>query len=114
MKRRVFITLLGSAALCWPLAARAQPHVARIGFMGNSTAALEANLVDAFRCAERHAAKDTRSPRVLRSKPMLWYTTFRRFQPWTTIMGSVYLFGHLRKASAKRLVNASDHPRMAT
>jgi putative ABC transport system substrate-binding protein len=49
MKRRVFITLLGSAALCWPLAARAQPHIARIGFMGNSTAALEANLVDAFR-----------------------------------------------------------------
>ena len=49
MKRRAFITLLGSAALCWPLAAHAQPQIARIGFMGNSTAALEANLVDAFR-----------------------------------------------------------------
>ena len=49
MKRREFITLLGSAAVCWPLAAHAQPNAPRIGFMGNSTAALEANLVDAFR-----------------------------------------------------------------
>ena len=51
MKRREFITLLGSAAVCWPLAAHAQPNSPRIGFMGNSTAALEANLVDAFRDA---------------------------------------------------------------
>jgi len=48
MKRREFITFLGSAA-AWPLAASAQSKIARIGFMGNSTAALEANLVDAFR-----------------------------------------------------------------
>jgi putative ABC transport system substrate-binding protein len=32
-----------------PLAASAQSKIPRIGFMGNSTAALEANLVDAFR-----------------------------------------------------------------
>jgi putative ABC transport system substrate-binding protein len=48
--RREFISLLGGAA-AWPLAARAQQpaKVARIGFLGNSTAALEANLVGPFR-----------------------------------------------------------------
>lgn len=47
--RREFITLLGGVAVTWPLAANAQSKTPRIGFMGNSTAALEANLVDAFR-----------------------------------------------------------------
>ena len=49
MQRREFITFLGSVAAAWPLAASAQSKIPRIGFMGNSTAALEANLVDAFR-----------------------------------------------------------------
>ena len=49
VKRREFIALLGSAAAALPLAAAAQPKIPRIGFMGNSTAALEANLLDAFR-----------------------------------------------------------------
>jgi len=48
MRRRDFITLLSMAA-AWPLAASAEPKIARIGFMGNSTATLEANLVGAFR-----------------------------------------------------------------
>jgi putative ABC transport system substrate-binding protein len=48
MRRREFITLLGGAPV-WPLAVRAQPKIPRVGFMGNSTAALEANLVGAFR-----------------------------------------------------------------
>jgi ABC transporter substrate binding protein len=49
-RRREFITLLGGAA-AWPLTARAQQpaRVPRIGFLGNSTAALEENLVQAFR-----------------------------------------------------------------
>src|SRR5947207_4301914 len=51
MKRRAFISLLGGAAVAWPLAARAQQagKIPRVGFMGNSTAALEANLVGPFR-----------------------------------------------------------------
>src|SRR5436189_1377446 len=50
LKRREFIALLGGAAT-WPLGARAQQprKVARIGFLGNSTAALEANLLGPFR-----------------------------------------------------------------
>ena len=50
--RREFISLLGGAAVAWPLAARAQQPAAkvpRIGFLGNSTAELEANLVRPFR-----------------------------------------------------------------
>jgi putative ABC transport system substrate-binding protein len=49
MRRRDFVTLIGGAAVTWPLAARAQQTTPRVGFMGNSTAALEANLVGAFR-----------------------------------------------------------------
>src|SRR5919197_1786162 len=50
LKRREVITLLGGAA-AWPLAARAQQSgkIPRVGFLGNSTAALEANLVGPFR-----------------------------------------------------------------
>jgi putative ABC transport system substrate-binding protein len=48
MKRRDFIILLGGAT-AWPLVARAQGRIPRVGFMGNSTAALEVNLVDSFR-----------------------------------------------------------------
>jgi putative tryptophan/tyrosine transport system substrate-binding protein len=51
MRRREFISLLGGAATAWPLAARGQQaaKVYRIGFLGNSTAALEADLVGPFR-----------------------------------------------------------------
>jgi hypothetical protein len=48
MRRREFIAVLGGATAL-PLAARAQaPRIWRVGFMGNSTAALEANLVGAI------------------------------------------------------------------
>jgi putative tryptophan/tyrosine transport system substrate-binding protein len=51
MKRREFILALAGAAAAWPFAARAQQagKIPRVGFMGNSTAALEANLVAPFR-----------------------------------------------------------------
>jgi hypothetical protein len=32
---------------------------------------------------------------------MQWYTTLQHFRPWATLMGGVYLFGHLRPAKTK-------------
>lgn len=55
MRRREFIKLVGGAAAAWPLAARAQQKISQIGYMGNSSAALEANLVNAFREGLRDA-----------------------------------------------------------
>ncbi len=51
MDRRSFVATLAGGLLAAPLAAEAQQagKVYRIGFLGNSTAALEANLVGPFR-----------------------------------------------------------------
>jgi putative ABC transport system substrate-binding protein len=51
MRRREFIAVLAGSAATWPLAVQAQQvgRTPRIGFLGNSTAALEANLVGPFR-----------------------------------------------------------------
>jgi len=51
MRRREFIVFVGASTVAWPLDARAQRpgKIPRVGFLGNSTAALEANLIGPFR-----------------------------------------------------------------
>jgi hypothetical protein len=48
MKRRTFISLLGSAAAVWPLAARAPDSMLVIGFMSARSPEEFAHLVEAF------------------------------------------------------------------
>jgi len=55
MRRREFISLVGGAAAAWTFGAHAQQKTPLIGYMGNSTAALEANLLNAFREGLREA-----------------------------------------------------------
>ena len=51
MRRRTFFALLGGVVVARPLGSRGQHggKVPRVGFMGNSTATLEANLIGPFR-----------------------------------------------------------------
>jgi putative ABC transport system substrate-binding protein len=53
MRRRDFITVVGSTGVAWPLAARAQQRTPVVGFLRSTPAALFAHLVSAFRLGLR-------------------------------------------------------------
>src|SRR5260370_38363356 len=49
MKRREFVARIGTAALVWPLAARAQRTIPFIGFLNTGSPNERTHLVEAFR-----------------------------------------------------------------
>jgi 1,2-diacylglycerol 3-alpha-glucosyltransferase len=68
-------------------------------------------LAGAFLAAQDHLVASGLRPVVDQSQVLRWYTTFRHFRPWTTVMGGLFLFGHLRPGKSQTL--APIHPQIA-
>jgi glycosyltransferase involved in cell wall biosynthesis len=67
-----------------------------------SPIAIQQKIADAFDAAQAHSETSGLRAAVDRSKARQWYTTFRHFRPWATVMSGLYIFGHLRPAPAKK------------
>jgi glycosyltransferase involved in cell wall biosynthesis len=72
---------------------------------------VEQKLAEAFVHARDHLTASGIRPAISRPKILQWYTTFQHFRPWTTVMGSLYVLGHLRPGKPR--VRASIHPQIA-
>jgi 1,2-diacylglycerol 3-alpha-glucosyltransferase len=66
-------------------------------------------LCRAFLDAHDHMTACALRPVAERPRVLQWYTTFQHFRPWTTVMGGLYLSGHLRPS--KPIVRSRIHPR---
>jgi glycosyltransferase involved in cell wall biosynthesis len=65
--------------------------------------AVQAKIVEAFRSAQDHAAACGLRPLAAGPRALQWFTTFQHFRPWTTVMGGLYIFGHLRPAKKTKV-----------
>jgi len=70
-------------------------------------------LSDAFVAAQDHLVASRLRPVVDRPRALQWYLTFRHFRPWTTVMGGLYLFGHLRPGKPAVGARVRIHPQIA-
>lgn len=73
---------------------------ARVSRERTTPAVVQQKIADAFQQAQDHAAACGIRPATDRPRVAQWYTTFKHFRPWATVMGGLYLFGHLRPAQA--------------
>jgi 1,2-diacylglycerol 3-alpha-glucosyltransferase len=74
---------------------------------------VEEKIAAAFQSAIDHAGACGLKPTLGRPRAMQWYTTFKHFRPWTTVMGGIYLFGYLRPAKMT-IKRERMHPQIAT
>lgn len=91
--------------------ARLGGAAARVARERAAPAVVQQKIANAFQHAQDHAAASGLRPMVSRPRALQWFTTFRHFRPWTTVMGSLYLLGHLRPAKPQRRDVA--HPQIA-
>lgn len=91
--------------------ARLGKNAARAARLKAHPRKVEQKLAEAFLHAHDHLRTSGVRPAMDRPKILQWYTTFQHFRPWTTVMGGLYVFGHLRPGKPR--VRASIHPQIA-
>jgi len=74
--------------------------------------AVQQRIADAFRHAQEHAAACGVRPAMDGPRVLQWMTTFQHFRSWSTVMGGIYLMGHVRPAQEKK-TKAALHPQIA-
>jgi hypothetical protein len=67
---------------------------------------VQRKIANAFQFAQDHALACGLRPAVDRSVARQLLTTWKHFQPWMTVMGGIYLAGHLRPSTGPRKATA--------